>query len=211
MPIELFHSLALWGEVSVTDMRSVVLVFVFALGWSSLSGLGQDTEKRSSGIAPQRAVADVQKTNPSSDGRPDYSAESFVFERLDAVYRYHADGAGEHEISAVLLIQSDAAARQYGVLTVPFAGDNQRVEFDYVRVRKPNGSLVETPVTDAQEMPQEVTRQAPFYSDLKEKQLPVRNLQVGDRIEYRLRIPVTIRWSTKRTFKGGRRRARMPV
>jgi tetratricopeptide (TPR) repeat protein len=117
-----------------------------------------------------------------------YTAESLVGERQETVYRYAADGTGSKEITAVLRIQSEAAARQFGVLTIPFAGSNERVDIDYVRVRKPDGSVVETPATDAQEMPQEVTRIAPFYSDLKEKQLPVRNLRVGDRLEYKARI-----------------------
>ncbi|WP_185827117.1 DUF3857 domain-containing protein [Edaphobacter aggregans] len=106
-------------------------------------------------------------------------------ERQDTVYRYAADGTGSKEITAVLRIQSEAAARQFGGLDDSILrGSNERVEIDYVRVRKADGSVVETPAADAQE----VTRQAPFYSDLKEKQLPVRNLRVGDKLEYKARI-----------------------
>ena len=96
-------------------------------------------------------------------------------------------------------MQSDAAARQFGVLNIPFASNNQRVEILYVRVRKPNGTLIDTPPADALEMPAEVTRQAPFYSDLKQKQIPVRNLALGDRLEYNLRI-VTTRAETPAQF-----------
>jgi tetratricopeptide (TPR) repeat protein len=153
-------------------MRStVVLVFLGLLpgcvwGQESASGVGEKV----------------------TDGAAKYAAESIVGERQDTVYRYAADGTGSKEMTAVLRIQSEAAARQFGVLTIPFAGSNERVEIDYVRVRKPDGSVVETPAADAQEMPQEVTRQAPFYSDLKEKQLPVRNLRVGDKLEYKARV-----------------------
>ena len=118
----------------------------------------------------------------------DYSAEALVVERMDTVYRFAADGTGSREITTVTRIQSDAAARQFGVLNFAFAGNSEHVEIDYVRVRKPDGSVVETPASDAQEMPQEVTRQAPFYSDLKEKQIPVRNLRMGDKLEYKVRI-----------------------
>lgn len=165
-------------------MRSTVVLFFFALVMPPVSALGQGS---SGGVVTKTLKVDV----PPSEEKRDYSAESIVVERLDTVYKFAADGTGVREISAVTLIQSDAAARQYGVLTFPFAGNNERVEFDYVRVRKPDGSVAETPAADAQEMPQEVTRQAPFYSDLKEKQLPVRNLRAGDRLEYKARIVQT--------------------
>jgi hypothetical protein len=74
------------------------------------------------------------------------------------------------------------------VVTVAFASGNERVELEYVRARKPDGTVVETPVTDAQEVPEEVTRLAPFYSDLKEEQIPVRNLRMGDTLEYKVRV-----------------------
>lgn len=46
----------------------------------------------------------------------------------------------------------------------------------------------DTPIADALEMPTEIMRQAPFYSDLKQKQVPVRGLRAGDRLEWRVRL-----------------------
>jgi len=56
-----------------------------------------------------------------TDNAAKYAAESIVGERQDTVYRYAADGTGSKEITAVLRIQSEAAARQFAVLTIPFA------------------------------------------------------------------------------------------
>ena len=39
-----------------------------------------------------------------------------------------------------------------------------------------------------QEQPEAVTREAPFYSDAKEAQLPIKNLRVGDTLEWEARI-----------------------
>ncbi|HMG03341.1 MAG TPA: DUF3857 domain-containing protein [Edaphobacter sp.] len=168
-------------------MRSTAFLFFFALVMPPVLSMGQETGKGSSTTLKKEA-APPGPQEAASAKKPDYSAESIIVERTDTVYRYAADGTGTREIANVVLIQSDAAARQYGVLAFAFAGDSQRAEIDYIRVRKPDGNLVETPSADAQEMPQEVTRQAPFYSDLKEKQVPVRNLAVGDRLEYKVRI-----------------------
>lgn len=137
-------------------------------------------------------AASAQATPPSAPPKPvDYAAEPMIVEQLDSVYRFSPDGTGARETTVVSRMQSDAAARQSGVLSFSFAGNSERVEIDYVRVRKPDGSTIETPISDAQEMPLEVTRQAPFYSDLKEKQIPVRNLRMGDKLEYKIRIVVT--------------------
>lgn len=116
-----------------------------------------------------------------------YAGEAVVVEHLDTQYRYAADGTGTRQTTMVLLVQTEASVRQFGVVTVPYASSDEHVELDYVRVRRPDGTVIETPVTDAQDMPAAVTRQAPFYSDLKEMQIPVRSLQVGSRLEYRVR------------------------
>lgn len=156
-------------------MRSIVVLALLCL--LPVSVLGQDS------------AGGTGSNSPDGADKPDrFAAESVVHERLSTVYRFAADGTGSREITVVSRILSEAAARQFGVVTIGFAGGNERVELDYVRVRKPDGSVVETPVADAQEMPQEVTRLAPFYSDLKEKQIPVRNLRVGDKLEYKARI-----------------------
>jgi tetratricopeptide (TPR) repeat protein len=163
-------------------MRTFAGLFFFAIAVQSVRVTGQIQSGSQSSTIPSTSIP-----KPSGDAAF-YAAESLVGERLDTVYHYAADGTGSKEIIGVMRIQSDAAARQYGVLTIPFASSIEHVEIAYVRVRKPDGTIVETPVTDAQEMPQEVTREAPFYSDLKEKQLPVRNLRVGDRLEYKATV-----------------------
>ena len=111
-----------------------------------------------------------------------------MIERLDTVYRYAADGTGSKEITGVIRVQSDAAARQYGVLNIPFAASTEHVEIEYVRARKPDNTIVDTPHSRSAGDAQEVTREAPFYSDLKEKQIPVRNLRTGDRLEYKAKV-----------------------
>jgi tetratricopeptide (TPR) repeat protein len=126
----------------------------------------------------------------SAQGPPkaDYSRESAVFERMSRVFHYNADGTGSREITGVIDINNAAAIKAFGVLTFPFASSSEHVEIEYVRVRRPDGTILATPSSDAQELPAAVTREAPFYSDLKEEQVPVRSLREGDHLEYKLRI-----------------------
>ncbi len=58
---------------------------------------------------------------------------------------------------------------------------------DYVRVRKADGSIVETPDSSIRDLATEVAAAAPTYSDLRQKQVPVKALGVGDVLEYSVR------------------------
>jgi tetratricopeptide (TPR) repeat protein/transglutaminase-like putative cysteine protease len=122
----------------------------------------------------------------------DYSGESFVIEKYATDVTYADDGTGERLLTLKAKVQSDAAVRQFGVLEFPYESRNEHIEFVYVRVRKPDGSVVATPESDAQDQPAEVTRQAPFYSDIRNKQLPVKSLSVGDELEYQVRQVRTV-------------------
>jgi tetratricopeptide (TPR) repeat protein/transglutaminase-like putative cysteine protease len=99
-----------------------------------------------------------------------------------------ADGTGSREITGTVEIRNQAGVKTFSVLPFDFASNSEHIEIDYVRVRHADGSVVTTPATDAQELPTEVTREAPFYSDLKQEQIPIRGLQPGDLIEYKLRF-----------------------
>jgi tetratricopeptide (TPR) repeat protein len=113
-----------------------------------------------------------------------YSAEPFVIRHADTVIDMKADGTGEQTETMVVAVQSEAAARQFSVVSTFYAKQSQRAEFVYVRVRHPDGTVVETPLGDVQDQAAPVTQQAPFYSDLMIKQLPVKGLRVGDTLEW---------------------------
>jgi tetratricopeptide (TPR) repeat protein len=122
---------------------------------------------------------------------PSYAEESIVLDSTESVYTYAADGTGALERTVSARVQSDAAVKALGVVSVAYAANSQKVEFEYARVRHLDGTVAETPATDALDMPAPVTREAPFYSDLKEKQLPIRSLRVGDRLEWRAKVTTT--------------------
>jgi hypothetical protein len=91
-----------------------------------------------------------------------YSGESFVAERSDVVYMMNADGTGYMQKTVAVKIQSEAALQQLGIVGMGFAGNSQRVEFRYVRTRRPDGSVTETPVSGVMEQPMQATVQAPL-------------------------------------------------
>jgi tetratricopeptide (TPR) repeat protein/transglutaminase-like putative cysteine protease len=114
----------------------------------------------------------------------DYSKEPFIFEEVRTKVAFNDDGTFEQEELGRIRIQSQAGLQGYGTLRVPYASSFSTVEIRYVKVTKPDGRVVTTPPENVLDMPSEVTRSAPLYSDLKEKQIPVKAIEIGDVLEY---------------------------
>lgn len=123
--------------------------------------------------------------------KPDLSGQEAVIEKMSLVVRYVEDGSCVRTLVVKERILSDAGVRDAGILSIPFASAAETVTFDYMRVHKPSGEVVETPAADAQEVAAPVTESAPMYSDLRVKQLPVRSLSVDDTLEYQVTVRAT--------------------
>ncbi len=136
------------------------------------------------------AIGAASEPHAADDKAPDYSKESFVIERLVNKAVFENDGTYSKEEAARIKIQSQAALQAFGILNISYASATSTVEIAYVRVIKPDGRVVETPSENILDMPTEITREAPFYSDLKEKQVAVKGLEIGDAIEYQYRVLV---------------------
>lgn len=112
-------------------------------------------------------------------------------DRYDTDYLFHADGTGEQFVTVEVRVQSQAGIQQFGNISIAYIADSQRAEIVYARIRKPDGTVVNTPLGNIQDNAAPVTIQAPMYTTLRFKQLPVSNLNPGDTLEYRLHITRT--------------------
>ncbi len=142
----------------------------------------QTSEKSTSGSTATTKAG----TTPAQDS----SQESVIVESSVTKVKYEADGTGTREAALALRVQSQAGVQALGILSFSYLSSNETVEFDYIRVRKPDGTVVNTPDYNVQDMPAEVTRAAPMYSDTREKQVTVKALGVGDILEYSVRFRV---------------------
>jgi len=155
---------------------------------ASLCALGQSTTTQIA-VQPQSDFPNRPTSSVGVSASPiDYSGEPIVLEKLDSVYEMAADGTGYKQETMVARAQSESSVKQLGVISIPFAGNSERVEIGYVRVRKPDGSVTQTPAGEAIEISSPVTTAAPFFSDLKQMQIPVRNLRVGDTLEWQAKV-----------------------
>lgn len=117
----------------------------------------------------------------------DYSKEAFVVERIVSKYIFENDGTYSAVETARVRVQSPAGVQAFGMLKVSYASATSTLDFAYIRVIKPDKRIVETPAENVLEMPAPITQEAPFYSDLKEKQVAVKGLEIGDELEYEYR------------------------
>jgi tetratricopeptide (TPR) repeat protein/transglutaminase-like putative cysteine protease len=120
----------------------------------------------------------------------DFSKEAYTLERFATRITAEADGTGSRELTAEIKILADAGVKTFAVLNFTYTSANETVEIEYVRVRKPDGSITKTPDYNIQDMPADVTRTAPLYSDIHEKHIAVKGLGVGDVLEYALRYRI---------------------
>jgi tetratricopeptide (TPR) repeat protein len=102
----------------------------------------------------------------------------------------NADATGTRVLTFAVRIQSQAALQQFSVASINYPSQAEQAEFVYVRVTHADGATQETNVAETIEQPAPVTQQAPFYSDLEVKQLPVKSLRVGDTLEWQARFTV---------------------
>lgn len=178
---------------------------MFLAMWLCLASclVGQDTSNDRSS-KPTSTKPEFVKS-----AAPDYSKEPYIFELIQTKVRFEMDGKGQRELTIRARVQSESAVRELGLLTYPFASSFESLDVIYVRVRKPDGSVVETPQSDVQELDSAVSREAPMYSDTREKHIAVKSLGVGDVLEAQLRWTVHVAvapghfWGGNSFFRAG--------
>jgi tetratricopeptide (TPR) repeat protein len=115
----------------------------------------------------------------------DYTAEPLVYELSSTAIVLENDGRATRDTVVRVRIQSDAALKKLGVLVLSYQSAFESVEIQSVKVLKPDGLVIPTHPDAVQDMASEISREAPFYSDLREKHVSVKGLAIGDVLEWR--------------------------
>src|SRR5260221_3345116 len=114
----------------------------------------------------------------------DHSQESYVIEKLRTSFRFENDGTGRREIYARIKVQSEAGVEQWGQLVWGYNSANERVEVPYVRVLKTDGSSVAAAPDAIQDLSIQLEKEAPVYTDYRQKHITVPGLRPGEELEY---------------------------
>jgi len=124
------------------------------------------------------------KPSEKSAEKPDYSQESFVVEQVRTSYRFEDDGTGRKELFARVKVQSEAGVGQWGQVVVGYNSANERIEIPYVRVHKSDGGTITAPPDAVQDLSAPIERDAPVYTDYRQKHITVPGLRPGEVLEY---------------------------
>jgi Flp pilus assembly protein TadD/transglutaminase-like putative cysteine protease len=152
---------------------------ICALLFTSIAAGQQSNSAHDASPAAPKSAA--QKSSPA-----DYSQEPFVIEQYHTTARFENDGTSERNLAVRIRVQSDAGVQQLGELIFGYNSSNEVMDVRFVRVEKKDGSVVTAAADAVKDMTASVARDAPEYTDYKEKHVTVPSLHAGDTIEYEI-------------------------
>lgn len=114
----------------------------------------------------------------------DNSKEAFIIEQSVVRQRFENDGTGRRATQARIRVQSDAGVQMWGQLVFGYNAGTERLDIEYVRVRKADGSVITAPPGAVQDLTSPVLQQAPVYTDFRQKHVTVPGLRPGETLEY---------------------------
>ncbi len=186
-------------------MRSLFLPLLLACSLAApYATPAQTNQPRSSSAVPAKAEAETETQTQTNNGakasqskppdianipkpeapKRDYSQEAFVVEQYRSNFRFESDGTGRRETLARIRVQSEAGVQQWGQIQIGYNSANERVEIAYVRVVKADGSIVKAGQDSVQDLTAPVEREAPVYTDYRQKHITVPGLRPGEVLEY---------------------------
>ena len=158
-----------------------------ALALPALLVAQQPAKKSPPKKAPAAAKAAPAPEKPAvPEEKPDYSEEAFVIEKFHTTARFQEDGTGSREVLLRAKVNTEAGVQQLGQIALGYNSGNEKIIVDYVRVHKPDGSVVEAGADSVQDLSAPVEREAPIYTDYRQKHITVPGLRPGDTFEYKV-------------------------
>ena len=104
-----------------------------------------------------------------------------MIEHYHQAMRFENDGTGRDQLDAQIKIVSESGVQALGQLKVGYSALSDKLEIVYVRVRKPDGTVITAQESAIQDL---TFPDAPVYTDYHEKHISVPSLRPGDVLEY---------------------------
>ena len=115
-----------------------------------------------------------------------HASQPYIFERSARSYRFEADGTGRSVAEVRIRVHNETGVQQLGQLLFTYVAGRNRLELDYLRVRRPDGSITAGSADLIQDLPVPAAAQFPLYSDVRMLHVTVPSFGPGDVLEYRL-------------------------
>ena len=135
-------------------------------------------------LSAQSSATSTADSKSDTTAKQDFSREPWIYEYRHAAMRYENDGSGTREVHARVRVQTPAGLNSGGQLVFQYNALDEQVEIRSVRVIKPDGTTVTAGPETVQDLSAPVAREAPMYTDARQKHVTVPGLAVGDVVEY---------------------------
>ncbi len=170
------------GSISKVLAKSELRRLLFLVATATLLVLAT---RFSPPVAARQAPAPPPSAS-ATQSKPDYSQEPFIVESLATHARFENDGTGRVETTARIRVQNDDGVRAFNEIAFPYDSSTEHIDIAYVRVRQSDGSTTEAPHELIQDLAAQAVRDAPLYSDAREKHISVPALHPGETLEYQV-------------------------
>ncbi len=105
-----------------------------------------------------------------------------MIEHFAETMRFENDGTGSDQTDARIKIIGESGVQALGQLKVGYSALSDKMEIAYVRVHKPDGTVIQAQESAVQDL---TFPDAPVYTDYHQKHISVPSLRPGDVLEYR--------------------------
>ncbi len=139
------------------------------------------------GTAAQRASAASGERGVASHSQT--AQHTVTIEQYVTSVRFENGGTGERELSVRMRVNTAAGAQQLRALSFPFDSASEKMELGYLRIRKPDGSVINSSASAATEEQAEdspAAKNAPAYANEKQFHVALPSLATGDTLEYEI-------------------------
>jgi tetratricopeptide (TPR) repeat protein len=135
-------------------------------------------------LLAQDPASPASAPDPNPKATTDSSQQPAIYEFRHGSMRYEDDGSGVREVIGRIRVQTAAGLAFAGQLVFNYTAVDEDVEVRSVRVFKPDGSVIIAGPEAVQDLSAPVAREAPMYTDAREKHITVPGVSVGDSVEY---------------------------
>ncbi|HET7584020.1 MAG TPA: DUF3857 and transglutaminase domain-containing protein [Gemmatimonadaceae bacterium] len=114
----------------------------------------------------------------------DYPDKSAAYLLDDGVVRREMDGSGSETYRQVVQILKDAAVENWAEMSFSYAPEHQRLTINWIRVVKPDGTVVSAEPTHVQDADVPASISNPVYVNRKVKRVTLAGVAVGTLVDY---------------------------
>lgn len=121
----------------------------------------------------------------------DFPGQPFVYLFEDGVVRFEEDGRARRTYRQVVQILTQQSAEQWGEKTFSYTTGRQRLTINWIRVLRPNGTVISDRPSHEQESIAPVAQEAPIYSDTRVRRFTLSGVAPNTIVDYSYTIEDT--------------------